>query len=132
MKEMFNLKKSIYGQNPLEPGHVLEVGKDKGVFLDDDYNVYAVILDTYVIQIGSISPINLKHFIQEESKPYDTINVIVFLGDFTYGIKQFEDPIVVFNSLSEKAQAEIISEYLELRDSRDNTFSGLSLIETKI
>jgi uncharacterized protein YutD len=122
MKEMRELKRSMLGLKALESGSVLEVGEDKDMFLDDDYNVYAVILDNYAIQVGSISPMNLKHFIQEESKPANTIDKIVFLGDFTYGVKQFEDPFVVFNNLSEDAQKEIIDDYLDLRYSRDNYY----------
>lgn len=122
MEKMFGLKKGMSGLTGLEAGHVLEVGDDRGMFLDDAYNVYATIQENFFMKVGQISTSNLKHFIQEESKPADIIDKIVFLGDFTYGIKQFEDPFEAFKNLSEDVQREIIDDYLELRYSRDNYY----------
>lgn len=98
----------------LEKGSVLEVGYS--LHVDENYNVYAVSeKGSFMIPVGSCKH-NLIWFKESSAPLPEEIKRLVYLGDYQWSFKHFQEPINEFKELSEGRQVAILSTYFSQKE----------------
>lgn len=100
-------------RNTIEEGQIFEVSCG---YIDEDFTVYTKNeTDSTMIPVGSLKG-NLSWFKETPKPDYREIKKIVYLGNYTWGLKHLTSPLAEFKSLSDELQDEILSNLISNND----------------